>query len=338
MGEILNIREKYEELELSILSPLATPSINSTGRLHFEEKCSIRTDFQRDRDRILHSKAFRRLKHKTQVFIAPEGDHYRTRLTHTLEVSQIARTIARALRLNEDLTEAIALGHDLGHTPFGHTGEKVLNNITSTGFKHNEQSLRVVDYLEKTNGLNLTNEVRDGILCHSGDLISKSNEGRVVKLSDKIAYINHDIDDAVRAGIISINDLPTSCLEILGDSNSKRLNSMIVSVVDYALNNNDIKLCGEIGEAAWSLRDYMFENVYVGSKAKKEEDKAMACIEQIYNYYIKAPDKMPPEFVSRIAQWGKEVVACDYIAGMTDRYAIYEYSNIFIPSPWGKLY
>lgn len=337
-GENMNIRENYEAIEQNILSPMATLSINSAPRLHPDEKCSIRTEFQRDRDRILHSKAFRRLKHKTQVFIAPEGDHYRTRLTHTLEVSQIARTIARAIRVNEDLVEAIALGHDLGHTPFGHTGERVLNNITSSGFKHNEQSLRIVDYLERANGLNLTNEVRDGILCHSGELISKTNEGKIVKIADKIAYINHDIDDAFRAGIISITDLPKECIEVLGDTHSKRLNSMIVCVINYALENFDIKLCGEIGDATWKLRDYMFKNIYVGSSAKKEEEKAMGCIEQIYNYYINSPDKMPPEFFNRIGLWGTEITVCDYIAGMTDRYAIYEYSNIFIPSPWGKIY
>ena len=334
----MNIREKYEDLEDVILSPWAVLSKNSLGRLRIEEKCSIRTDFQRDRDRILHSKAFRRLKHKTQVFIAPEGDHYRTRLTHTLEVSQIARTIGRSLRLNEDLIEAIALGHDLGHTPFGHTGERILNDITTKGFKHNEQSLRIVDYLEHGIGLNLTHEVRDGILTHSGDLVSKTNEGKVLKLADKIAYVNHDIDDAVRAGIIKLSDLPLECIEILGDNNSKRLNSMITSVINYGLEFDDIKLCGEIGDATWKLREFMFNNVYIGSNAKLEEDKAMKCLEQIYNYYLESPQKMPIEFSNRIDLWGIEVVVCDYIAGMTDRYAMYEYTNIFIPAPWGKIY
>ena len=334
----MNIREKYEDLEEVMLSPWAVLSKNSLGRLRIEEKCSIRTDFQRDRDRILHSKAFRRLKHKTQVFIAPEGDHYRTRLTHTLEVSQIARTIGRSLRLNEDLIEAIALGHDLGHTPFGHTGERILNDITTKGFKHNEQSLRIVDYLEHGIGLNLTHEVRDGILTHSGDLVSKTNEGKVLKLADKIAYVNHDIDDAVRAGIIKLSDLPLECIEILGDNNSKRLNSMITSVINYGLEFDDIKLCGEIGDATWKLREFMFNNVYIGSNAKLEEDKAMKCLEQIYNYYLESPQKMPIEFSNRIDLWGIEVVVCDYIAGMTDRYAMYEYTNIFIPAPWGKIY
>ncbi len=334
----MNIREHYELVEKSILSPMAALSKESKGRNKYEEKCTVRTDFQRDRDRIIHSKAFRRLKHKTQVFISPEGDHYRTRLTHTLEVSQIARTISRAIRINEDLTEAIALGHDLGHTPFGHTGEKVLNEITSKGFRHNEQSLRVVDYLERGTGLNLTYEVRNGILCHSGDLEADTFEGRVVKIADKIAYINHDIDDAVRAGIISINDLPQDCIDVLGRSHSERINRMITAVIDFAIKNEAIELTGNIGEATWKLRRYMFEHVYIGSDAKKEEEKAMYCIRQLYEYYIKKPGKMPEEFVGRIEEFGLETVVCDYIAGMTDRYAIAEYVNIFIPSPWSKIY
>lgn len=334
----MNIRENYEAIESSILSQSASLSKNSKGRMRIEEKCTIRTDYQRDRDRVLHSKAFRRLKHKTQVFIAPEGDHYRTRLTHTLEVSQIARTIARALRLNEDLVEAISLGHDLGHTPFGHTGEKLLNQITKSGFRHNEQSLRTVDYLERVNGLNLTMEVRDGILCHSGDLEAFTSEGKVVKLADKIAYVNHDIDDAIRAGILTVKDLPKDCIEILGETHSKRLNTMIIAVIEYSLKNNSIKLCGDIGDATWKLREYMFDNVYIGSTAKKEEMKAMGLLEQIYNYYIKKPEKLPIEFINRIAEFGEEVVVCDYIAGMTDTFAIFEYTNLFIPSPWGKNY
>lgn len=334
----MNIREYHEELEEKILSPLATKSKYSKGRLRSEEKCQIRTDFQRDRDRILHSKAFRRLKHKTQVFIAPEGDHYRTRLTHTLEVSQIARTISRAIGLNEDLTEAIALGHDLGHTPFGHTGEDILDKITSCGFKHYEQSLRVVDYLEKGNGLNLTFEVRNGILCHSSNLVADTNEGKVVKLADKIAYINHDIDDAIRAGVITIDDLPKECIKVLGKKHSERLNNMIMAVINHAIENEEIALVGEVGQATWELRRFMFENVYIGSKAKAEEQKAKYMIEKLYQYYYKNPEKMPIEFVNRIDQWGLERVVCDFIAGMTDRYAIYEFSNLFIPSPWGRIY
>lgn len=334
----LNIREEYEKIEEKILSPLGFLSKNSSGRQRNEEKCNIRTDFQRDRDRIIHSKAFRRLKHKTQVFIAPEGDHYRTRLTHTLEVSQIARTMSRAIRLNEDLTEAIALGHDLGHTPFGHTGEKVLNDITSCGFKHNEQSLRVVDYLEGGSGLNLTYEVRDGILCHSGNLEAKTNEGKIVKLADKIAYINHDIDDAIRGRVITLNDLPKECIKVLGYTHSQRINSMITCVIDYAFKYGEIKLTGEIGEATWELKDYMFKNVYIGSSAKKEEEKAMHCVEELFNYYRHKTDKMPVEFYERIKQWGEERVVCDYIAGMTDRYALSEYINLFVPIPYGKIF
>lgn len=334
----MNIREYQESLEEKILSPMATKSKQTKGRLKTEDKCDMRTEFQRDRDRIIHSKAFRRLKHKTQVFIAPEGDHYRTRLTHTLEVAQIARTISRAIRLNEDLTEAIALGHDLGHTPFGHTGENVLNKITSIGFKHYEQSLRVVDVLEKGKGLNLTYEVRNGILCHSADLVADTNEGKVVKLADKIAYINHDIDDAIRAGLISINDLPKECINILGKGHSERINNMIVAVVKTALSDGEINLSGEIGQATWELRDFMFKNIYIGSKAKLEEEKAIRVIEELYSYYMKNPNKMPKEFEDKIERWGIERVVCDFIAGMTDRYAIYEFTNIFIPSPWGHIY
>jgi dGTPase len=334
----MSIREEYQSLEEKYLSSLAALSKNSLGRVINEEQCSIRTDFQRDRDRIIHSKAFRRLKHKTQVFISPEGDHYRTRLTHTLEVSQLARTIAKALRLNDDLTEAIALGHDLGHTPFGHTGEKVLNEITQCGFKHNEQSLRVVDILEKGKGLNLTYEVRDGILCHSGDLVAKTNEGKVVKLADKIAYINHDIDDAIRAGIISIDSLPKECMEVLGKKHSERINRMVTAVIEYALEHGDIRLTGEVGAATWELRSFMFNNIYIGSDAKKEEEKAMHCLRQLFLYYNDKPEKMPQEYIDRIEEMGIERVVCDYIAGMTDRYAVSEYVNIFVPLPWNKIY
>lgn len=334
----MKIREEYESMEEKYLSSLATLSKNSSGRLRQEEKCDIRTDFQRDRDRIIHSKAFRRLKHKTQVFISPEGDHFRTRLTHTLEVSQIARTISKAIRLNDELTEAIALGHDLGHTPFGHSGEKLLNEITSTGFKHNEQSLRVVDILEKGVGLNLTKEVRDGILCHSGDLVAETNEGRVVKLADKIAYINHDIDDSVRAGIIAIEDLPKECTKILGTHHSERINTMISSVIYHALKNGVIDLPREVGEATWKLREFMFSNVYIGSDAKKEEAKAIGCLERLFYYFLEKPNAMPQEYANRIGAMGLERVVCDYIAGMTDTYAMSEYVNIFMPSSWNKIY
>jgi dGTPase len=334
----VNIRESYESLEEKVLSPMATFSKKSLGRQRQEEKCTIRTDFQRDRDRIIHSKSFRRLKHKTQVFIAPEGDHYRTRLTHTLEVSQIARTMSRAIGLNEDLTEAIALGHDLGHTPFGHTGERLLNDVSQKGFKHYEQSLRVVDYIEKSKGLNLTKEVRDGILCHSSDLTAKTNEGKLVKLADKIAYINHDIDDALRAGIISLTDLPKDCVNLLGNNHSNRINTMITAIIEYAQKYGLIKLCGEVGSATWELRDYMFKNVYIGSTAKKEEEKAMKCLKQLFDYYTDKPEMMPEEFFNRIENWDVETIVCDYIAGMTDRYAITDYMNLFVPNPWRKNY
>ena len=332
----MNIREEYENFEKTFLSPMASISACTKGRKEPEEKCSIRTDYQRDRDRIIHSKAFRRLKHKTQVFIAPEGDHYRTRLTHTLEVSQIARTISRALRLNEDLTEAIALGHDLGHTPFGHSGEKVLNRITSHGFEHNVQSLRVVEFIEKGKGLNLTWEVRNGILCHCGDLTADTSEGKVVKLADKIAYINHDIDDAIRGGIINQCDLPKDCIDILGESHSQRINTMIRSVIENALASGSISMIAETKEATMKLRKYMFENVYIGSEAKAEEEKAMKCIEDLFSYFMDNPQKMPEEYVERIPVWGEETSVCDYIAGMTDRYAIAEYMRLFVPSAWNK--
>lgn len=334
----MKIREEYELMEEKYLSSMATLSKNSSGRQRPEEKCDIRTDFQRDRDRIIHSKAFRRLKHKTQVFISPEGDHYRTRLTHTLEVSQIARTISKALRLNDELTEAIALGHDLGHTPFGHSGEKLLNEITSTGFKHNEQSLRVVDFLEKGVGLNLTNEVRDGILCHSGELVAETNEGKVVKLADKIAYINHDIDDSLRAGIISVEDLPSECTKVLGTHHSERINSMITSVIYHALKFGVISLPGEVGEATWELRRFMFSHVYIGSDAKKEEEKAIGCLKRLFYYFKERPEAMPLEYTNRIENMGLERVVCDYIAGMTDTYAMSEYASIFMPSSWNKIY
>ncbi|KMT21663.1 deoxyguanosinetriphosphate triphosphohydrolase [Clostridium cylindrosporum DSM 605] len=324
--------------EAKFLSSMAILSKNSRGRKVLEEKCSLRTEFQRDRDRVIHSKAFRRLKHKTQVFISPEGDHYRTRLTHTLEVSQIARTISRSLRLNEDLTEAIALAHDLGHTPFGHTGERTLDEVSINGFKHYMQSLRVVEYLERYNGLNLTFEVKDGIVSHSSSRKAKTNEGRVVRVSDKIAYINHDIDDAIRAGLLSCDCLPKECIAVLGDNHSKRINTMIKNVISNATTNNEVDFYLEVGEAIWELRDFLFKNVYIGSKAKVEEEKAMNIVREMYNYYIKDPEKMPKEFYRNLEKWGIESVVCDYIAGMTDRFAISEYLNIFVPSPWRKIY
>lgn len=337
----MKIREQIEQKERETLSPLASFASNSKGRKEYEEKCNIRTDFQRDRDRIIHSKAFRRLKHKTQVFISPSGDHFRTRLTHTLEVAQIARTIARSLNLNEDLAEAISLGHDLGHTPFGHTGESILDNLNPNGFKHYQQSLRVVDILEHTKsrkGLNLTYEVREGIINHSGASPSSSLEGQVVKLSDRIAYINHDIDDAIRAGIIHEKDLPKGCIEVLGNTNGKRINNMIMDIVKESLNKKTIKMSHEIQKSTEVLRDFMFENVYYNKIAKSEEGKAQYIIKELYNYYIKNPNEMPVEYQiidSKDSDFIEDKI-CDYIAGMTDRYAIHIFENIFIPKPWEK--
>lgn len=333
----MGFREITERFEQERLSKYASKSANTKGRKIEEEKCSIRTEYQRDRDRILHSKAFRRLKHKTQVFLSPEGDHYRTRLTHTLEVAQISRTIARALQLNEDLTEAIALGHDLGHTPFGHSGEKVLNAIHPGGFRHNEQSLRVVDHLEKGKlglGLNLTFEVRDGILNHTGEREPITLEGQIVKLSDRIAYINHDIDDALRAKVLTPSDLPKDCIEKLGASHSERINSMIIDVIYSSYDKPRIGMSDEKLYYTNKLRQFMFENVYLSKKAKKEEEKAQYIIEQLYHYFVEHPDRMPPEIQGRIEKGNIREVVKDYIAGMTDRYVIHRYMDIYVPEVW----
>lgn len=333
----MNIREITENIELTTLSKFATLSKNTRGRVREEKKCDIRTDFQRDRDRIIHSKAFRRLKHKTQVFITPEGDHYRTRLTHTLEVMQIARTIARALRLNEDLVEATALGHDLGHTPFGHTGEYVLNEICTGGFHHYEQSLRVVDILEGGTGINLTYEVRDGILNHTGNSVAETLEGRIIKYADRFAYINHDIDDAIRAGIIKASDLPSPCVEILGDTNSKRIDTLIRSLISNSIDKAELMLSDDVNNAINELRNFMFEQVYIGSKAKTEERKAQHIIVQMFNYFTENPKKLPKESQAFLKEYGVERVVCDYIAGMSDSYAVYTFNNLFVPKNWAKL-
>jgi dGTPase len=340
-GKKVNIREQYENIEREVLSPHATLSINSKGRKEFEKKCEIRTEFQRDRDRIIHSKAFRRLKHKTQVFIAPEGDHYRTRLTHTLEVSQIARTLSRALRLNEDLTEAIALGHDLGHTPFGHTGETVLDKLHNGGFRHNEQSLKVVDYLEhneKRLGLNLTYEVREGIKCHTGDIMPTTLEGKIVRIADRIAYINHDIDDAIRANIIKEKDLPKDCIDTLGHTHGDRINTMIIDVIKNSLDKDEICMSKEIEYYTEKLRDFMFVHVYMDSDAKREEDKAKYIMEQVYKYYIKNDLKLSKQMKSYYIENGlsKDDMVCDYVAGMTDKFVINQFYDIFVPKPWEK--
>jgi dGTPase len=287
----------------------------------------------------VHSKAFRRLKHKTQVFLSPEGDHYRTRLTHTLEVSQISRTIARALSMNEDLTEAIALGHDLGHTPFGHSGERVLNKMTNGYFEHNKQSLRVVDILEddnNSNGLNLTFEVRDGIVNHTSKGNPATLEGKIVSYSDRIAYINHDIDDAIRAGILREEDLPKDCVEILGNSKGRRINTMVLDIIHNSLGKNVISFSKDIDIAANNLRKYMFDNLYINSEAKKEEYKAENIIEYFYNTYDKNPDLLPDKYLKLLNDYEKYVVICDYIASMTDRYLIKKFEESVIPGFWNK--
>ncbi len=333
----MKMRELTEELEVNTLSKFAAKSKFSKGRRYAEAECDIRTVYQRDRDRIIHSKAFRRLKHKTQVFLSPEGDHYRTRLTHTLEVAQISRTIARALRLNEDLTEAIALGHDLGHTPFGHCGEEALNKVHKEGFRHNEQSLRVVDCLEKSRdyGLNLTYEVRDGILNHTGKLTPSTLEGQIVKFSDRIAYINHDIDDAIRAGVLKYNDLPLDCLKTLGTNHSSRINKMITDVIYNSLNKEKISMSDEVFYYTNKLRNFMFENVYLNIEAKKEEGKAKRIVESLYKYLCKNPEKLPIEIFEEIKEENNlETKVKDYIAGMSDRYAVNKFLDIYVPKFW----
>ena len=332
-------REEQEKREYEILSPFGCKVKETKGRVFKEEPCHLRTDFQRDRDRIIHSKAFRRLMHKTQVFLAPEGDHFRTRLTHTIEVAQIARTIARALQLNEDLTEAIALGHDLGHTPFGHNGEMVLNEIHKGGFSHNIQSLRVVDLLEEGSnrrGMNLTLEVRDGIRNHSGKDIPFTMEGKVVRLSDRIAYINHDIDDAVRSKVITLDELPKDCIKILGRSHRERIDFLVWDVIKNSENKNEILQSKEAFEAMNKLREFMFVHVYKNENVKKASDlsKVRLIIESLYNHYINHPEELPETYKNLIGEYGVYEMSKDYIAGMTDRYAMNLYEELFIPRPW----
>lgn len=333
----MNIRQKNEEKEKKFLSPYAALSCESKGRDREEPQCDLRTVYQRDRDRIIHCKAFRRLKHKTQVFLAPMGDHYRTRLTHTLEVSQIARTIAKSLDLNEDLTEAIALGHDLGHTPFGHAGERTLNKLCSKGFRHYEQSIRVVEVLENNGmGLNLTKEVRDGIINHRTSGNPSTLEGKVVRLSDKIAYINHDIDDAIRGKIICEKDIPKEYTDVLGNTTKKRLDTLVKDMVRNSYGVNDILMSGEVQKAMMDLRQYMFTSVYTNPLAKSEESKAYEMITLLFEYYLKHIDEMPDEFKYLINECGEdeEQVVCDYIAGMSDQYSVSTFQTIFIPKSW----
>lgn len=331
------IREQLEKHEEKYLSKYAAKSVNSLGRDRAEEPCDIRTCYQRDRDRIIHCKAFRRLKHKTQVFLAPAGDHYRTRLTHTLEVSQIARTVAVSLRLNESLTEAIALGHDLGHTPFGHAGEDALNSVCSEGFTHFEQSIRVVELLEKKGeGLNLTKEVRDGIVNHRTSGNPSTMEGKIVRLSDKIAYINHDIDDAIRGKILREEDIPKEYTDILGNTKQKRLNTMIYDIVNNSMDKPDIVMSSEIENAMRGLRKFMFENVYSNNVAKGEEFKAKSMLKSMYEYYMEHINELPEEYIYMISDKGQkeERVVCDYIAGMSDQYAVAQFEQIFVPFFW----
>ncbi len=334
MGEFMTIREIIEDRETKSLSPYAVLSKNTLGRAHREEPCEIRTEFQRDRDRIIHSKAFRRLKHKTQVFLSADGDHFRTRLTHVFEVSQIARTISRALALNEDLTEAISLGHDLGHTPFGHAGERTLDHICPEGFRHNEQSLRVVNVLERRGGLNLTAEVRDGILCHTGEKKPQTLEGKIVRIADRIAYINHDIDDATRAGVICGDDIPREYSEVLGSSHSERINSLIKSIIRASENQDDIRMEPEVHDAMMGLRSFMFENVYRNEYARQEEKKAFNVISSLFELFMEKPELIPEKIRNNSCSEDNMIVVRDYVAGMTDRFAISTYEKFFVPNQW----
>ncbi len=333
----MTVREELEYLEHRRLNPKAAFADQSKGRLIPKEASpeDVRTCYQRDTDRIVHCKAFRRLMHKTQVFLQPEGDHYRTRMTHTIEVSRIARSISRALALNEDLTEAIALGHDLGHTPFGHAGEEALSNCLGKPFRHNEQSLRVVDVLENDGaGLNLTYEVRMGIVGHTGDRIPETLEGQVVRRSDQIAYVNHDIDDAVRAGILTNDDIPRAISDVLGYTHSQRIDTLVCDAVRTSREAGVFQLSDPVDRALKDLRSFMFERVYRNPVAKGEETKAKAMLTRLYEYYITHPEALPEDFQPQLSFDGMERTVCDYIAGMTDNYAVDKYTEIFIPTGW----
>ncbi len=331
----MTVREQTEIIEMGTLSKFACTSIDEKGtkRRKHEEKCPYRTEFQRDRDRILHCNSFRRLKRKTQVFLSPVGDHYRTRLTHTLEVSQIARTISRGLRLNEDLTEAIALGHDLGHSPFGHCGEAILNDICPYGFKHYLQSVRVVDSLEKKGeGLNLTFAVKNGIACHT-NAVAGTREGCIVRLADTIAYINHDIEDSVRAGILKPNSLPYQCVKALGKTKTQRITTLIASVIEHGV-AYDVDFMPQIRKAHDELKAFMFEKVYTNPSAKLEESKAVAVVEKLYRYFIANPSKLPDEYKVIMEKFDADRAVCDYISGMSDSYAVDLYTELFVPKFW----
>jgi len=327
-------QKTWAEIEQEILSPYAALSAETRGRQRPEPECPYRTAYQRDRDRVLHSKSFRRLKHKTQVFLAPEGDHYRTRLTHTLEVAQIARTIARALRLNEDLTEAVALAHDLGHTPFGHAGERCLDKCVEGGFRHYEQSVRVVERLENTGmGLNLTYEVRDGMLRHTKGEEAVTLEGRIVRWADKIAYVNHDMDDAIRAGVLKEEDIPLELHLHLGDSTSSRIDTLVTAMINGS-QNGTIAMDPAIEPYFWDLHTYMYDYLYLNSEAKVEESKVDGMISALFEYYVKNPDKLPEEYALVREQDGTARAVCDYVAGMTDNFALEMYHELYIPRGW----
>ena len=333
----MTLREELEKLEHQQLHKMAAFSDESRGRLHPEEDRleDVRTCYQRDTDKIVHSKAFRRLMHKTQVFLSPEGDHYRTRMTHTIEVSRIARTIAKALELNEDLAEAIAMGHDLGHTPFGHAGEVALTKATGKAFCHNEQSLRVVDILENDGaGLNLTYEVRMGILCHTGQQLPETMEGQIVRKADRIAYVNHDIDDAIRAGVLSQEDIPRSVSKILGASHSQRINTLVCDAINTSREAGCFTLSPAVEQALADLRAFMFEKVYRNPIAKGEESRAKDMLMRLYEYYYQHPEAIPEDFQPQLSFEAMERTVCDYIAGMTDHYAVDKYTEIFIPKGW----
>ncbi len=331
----MNVRQMQEEREFSFLSDFAVKARNSLGRERKEQECEVRTCFQRDCGRIIHCKSFRRLKHKTQCFLAPEDDHYRTRLTHTMEVAQIARTMARSLRLNEDLTEAIALGHDLGHPPFGHAGEHTLDTLAPLGFQHNEQSLRVVDKLEKKGiGLNLSKEVRNGILCHTGTKYSDFLEGRLVHYADRIAYINHDIDDGIRANVIHEEDIPREISDVLGNNYKARINSMVLDIIMNSDGKDTILPSKPVEEAMLKLRSYLFDVLYRNPVVKGEEKKADEMLKMLFEYFIKHPDEIPNDYKRLIEEDGIETAVCDYISGMSDNYAVDVYQNLFIPKGW----
>lgn len=320
------------EKEEKFLSPYAMKSADTKGRDRYEQPCPMRTEFQRDRDRIIYSKAFMRLKNKTQVFFSPEGDHYRTRLTHTLDVSQVSRSIARMLSLNEDLAEAIAMGHDLGHTPFGHAGERCLDKLCSHGFKHNEQSLRVVEVLEKDGqGLNLTFEVRDGILNHKMSLTSATLEGQAVSLADRISYISHDIDDAIRAGMITVDDLPKDAIGVLGKTTGERINTTIGSIYKASVGKNAVVMEDRVYEALNAVRKFMFEAVYLAPSAKAEEETALRMLSAMFDYFKSNKEKLPERYIKLLERFDLETVICDYLSSMTDRYAVYTFENIFVP-------